>query len=101
MSADRKAITPEVVHRVAELARLLVPPDERAAWADQLSRIVSYIDQIARIPEEAFERPPEPAPTPLRADEATAGEGREALDRNAPRLFEGFGVVPRVVGSGQ
>ncbi len=101
MSVNRKAVSPEVVQRVAELARLRVPPAEQAAWADQLSRIVSYIGQIERIPDETFGRPPEPAPTPLRADDAVAGAGREALDRNAPRLFEGFGVVPRVVGSGE
>jgi aspartyl-tRNA(Asn)/glutamyl-tRNA(Gln) amidotransferase subunit C len=101
MSADRGTVTPEVVRKVAELARLKVPESELSIWTDQLARIVSYIDQIAQIPEQEFGRPPEPSATPVRPDEAQAGQGFQALERNAPRRFEGFGVVPRVIGSGQ
>jgi aspartyl-tRNA(Asn)/glutamyl-tRNA(Gln) amidotransferase subunit C len=101
MAADRGTVTPDIVRKVAELARLRVPEAELPLWTDQLSRIVSYIDQIERIPERAFGRPAEPLPTPLRPDEPRPGHGSEALERNAPRRFEGFGVVPRVVGTGE
>jgi aspartyl-tRNA(Asn)/glutamyl-tRNA(Gln) amidotransferase subunit C len=101
MAADRKTVTPESVRKVAELARLRLPENELALWTDQLGRILSYIDQIERIPEAAFGVPAPLPATPLRADDPRPGGGREALERSAQRLFEGFGVVPRVVGGGE
>jgi aspartyl-tRNA(Asn)/glutamyl-tRNA(Gln) amidotransferase subunit C len=92
-------VTPDVVRRIAELARLRVPEAELARWTEQLSRIVGHIDLLKQIPEEAFETPaPEPV-TPLRADAPEPGHGDEALRANAPREMHGFGAVPRVVGS--
>lgn len=86
-----------MVRKIAALARLRVPDAELSAWTRQLSRIVSYIDQLKELPEEAHRaRPPEA--TPLRADSASAGEGQRALEQNAPALLHGHGVVPRVVG---
>jgi aspartyl-tRNA(Asn)/glutamyl-tRNA(Gln) amidotransferase subunit C len=101
MPGDRKTVTEEVVRKVAELSRLRLPDGELPLWADQLGRIVSYIDQIAQIPETASSRPAQSPATPVRPDEAQPGHGAEALERNAPRRFEGFGVVPRVVGGGE
>jgi aspartyl-tRNA(Asn)/glutamyl-tRNA(Gln) amidotransferase subunit C len=101
MAADRNTVTPEIVRRVAELARLRLPENELALWTDQLGRIVSYIDQIEQIPEEAFGNPAPPPATPLRPDDPRPGSGRQALEDGAALLFEGFGVVPRVVGGGE
>ncbi len=85
---------------MAELARLRVDESDLGRWAGQLSRIVSYIDQLSAIPEEAFgAAAPGPA-TPVRPDEPRPGHGEEALEANAPRRLHGYGVVPRVVGSG-
>ena len=67
---------------------------------EQLSRIVSYIDQLKEIPEEAL-GPATPLPTPLRADAPAPGFGAEALEKNLPRSLHGYGVVPRVVGEGE
>lgn len=95
--AESSPVRPEVFRKIAALARLRVPDAELSVWTRQLSRIVSYIDQLKEIPEEAFRaRPPES--TPLRADSASAGEGEEALKTNSPALLHGHGVVPRVVG---
>ena len=45
--------------------------------------------------------PGAPRPTPARATTSRPGRsGREALEDNAPRRSHGYGVVPRVVGSG-
>ena len=101
MPGDRKTVTEEVVRKVAELSRLRLPDGELSLWASQLGRIVSYIDLIAQIPETASARPARSAATPVRPDEARPGHGAEALERNAARRFEGFGVVPRVVGGGE
>jgi aspartyl-tRNA(Asn)/glutamyl-tRNA(Gln) amidotransferase subunit C len=94
---ESSSVGPEVVRKIAALARLRVPDAELSTWSRQLSRIVSYIDQLTELPEEDFRaRPPEP--TPLRADSASDGEGQRALETNAPALLHGHGVVPRVVG---
>jgi aspartyl-tRNA(Asn)/glutamyl-tRNA(Gln) amidotransferase subunit C len=100
MGSDR-AVTPVVVRKVALLARLRLPEEEIPLWSDQLSRIVSYIDQIERIPEEGPTAESAVPPTPLRPDEPRPGGGRTALEANAARQVDGFGVVPRVVGSGE
>jgi aspartyl-tRNA(Asn)/glutamyl-tRNA(Gln) amidotransferase subunit C len=101
MPDPRSAVTPEIVRRIAELARLRVPEAELGLWAGQLTRIVSYVAQIEEIPEEAFGTIPDPPATPVRGDTARPGNGLDALEKNAPRLLHGFGVVPRVVGSGE
>ncbi len=100
MASSSAVVTPEVVRRVAELARLRLPETELPLWTEQLSRIVGYIDQLEQIPEGAFGAGQAGAPTLLRADEPRPGGGEKALEENAPRLSHGYGVVPRVVGSG-
>jgi len=95
--AESLSVGPEVVRKIAALARLRVPDAELSAWARQLSRIVSYIGQLKELPEEAFRARP-PHPTPLRADFPCPGQGQTALETNAPALLHGHGVVPRVVG---
>ncbi len=85
---------------MAELARLRLPEADLPTWSGQLSRIVAYIDQLAAIPEEAFGPAAAGAATPVRADEPRDGAGEAALEANAPRQIHGYGVVPRVVGSG-
>jgi aspartyl/glutamyl-tRNA(Asn/Gln) amidotransferase C subunit len=98
MSAGSSLVRPDVVRKVAALARLSVPESELSAWTEQLNRIVSYIDQLKQLPEGAAGGQQAPA-TSLRADEPLPGHGRQALEENA-RLLHGYGVVPRVVGGG-
>jgi aspartyl-tRNA(Asn)/glutamyl-tRNA(Gln) amidotransferase subunit C len=100
MTSPPLVVTPDVVRKVATLARLRVPEEDLPGWSQQLSRIVTYIDQLARIPEEAFETVPEGPPTPLREDEPVTGDGPAALEANSPRRLHGYGAVPRVVGTG-
>jgi aspartyl/glutamyl-tRNA(Asn/Gln) amidotransferase C subunit len=101
MTSAPPVVTPEVVRKVAELARLRLPEVDLALWTEQLSRIVGHIDQLRQIPEAAFGPPKAGPPTALRADQPRPGQGERALEQNAPRLSHGHGVVPRVVGSGE
>jgi aspartyl-tRNA(Asn)/glutamyl-tRNA(Gln) amidotransferase subunit C len=102
MSSHSPSVTPDVVRRIAALARLRVPEEELPVWARQLDRIVSYIDQLREIPETALSAAPEHLrPTPFREDSPRAGEGDRALAENALESAHGFGVVPRVVGGGE
>ena len=100
MPSNSSPVSPDVVRKVAALARLSVPEEDLPVFAQQLARIVSYIDQLKEIPEEAL-GPPALVPTPLRADEPMPGGGLEALEGNLPRSLHGYGVVPRVVGEGE
>ena len=101
MSSHSSAVTPDVVRRIAALARLRVPNEELSVWTRQLDRIVSYIDQLKEIPESGRSAPEAVRATPLRADAARPGEGDRALAENAAECAHGFGVVPRVVGGGE
>jgi aspartyl-tRNA(Asn)/glutamyl-tRNA(Gln) amidotransferase subunit C len=98
MSSRPSTVTPEVVRRVAALARLRVPDTELSVWARQLDRIVSYIDQLKELPADQLAAGEAVASTPFRPDAPHPGEGERALAENAPALSHGFGVVPRVVG---
>ncbi len=100
MPSSPAVVTPEIVRKVAELARLKLPAADLPRSTEQLSRIVAYIDQLRQIPEEAFAVSRSAAATPVREDLARDGRGVEALAGNAPRQMHGYGVVPRVVGSG-
>src|SRR5262249_8833844 len=99
-TASQSPIGPETVRAIAALARLRLPEEDLGLWSRQLSRIVEYIDQLKRIPEEAFGDPVSGPATPLRDDSPRPGHGAEALEANAPRLLHGYGVVPRVGGQG-
>ncbi len=96
MPSKPSPVSPEVVRNVAALARLSLPEEDLPAWAEQLARIVSYIDQLNDLPEERLDGGEVPG-TLLRADLPAACSGKEALESNA-RLLHGHGVVPRVVG---
>lgn len=101
MPSQLSTVTPEVVRRIAALARLRVPESELDLWARQLDRIVSYIDQLKELPEDVFPAEEPFFATPFRADAPRPGEGERALAENAPASAHGFGVVPRVVGGGE
>jgi aspartyl-tRNA(Asn)/glutamyl-tRNA(Gln) amidotransferase subunit C len=101
MSSHSSAVTPDVVRRIAALARLRLPENELPVWSRQLDRIVSYIDQLKELPEGGPAAPDAARATPLRPDSPRAGAGDRALAENAAECSHGFGVVPRVVGGGE
>jgi aspartyl/glutamyl-tRNA(Asn/Gln) amidotransferase C subunit len=96
MASPPSPVSPDVVRKVAALARLSVPEPELPLWTEQLGRIVSYIDQLKELPEAGLEGSVRAAATPLREDEPAAGGGLRALQENA-RLLHDHGSVPRVV----
>lgn len=98
MSSRPSTVTSDVVRRIAALARLRVPEGELSLWALQLDRIVSYIDQLEGLPDDAGLARDSLRATPLRPDVDRPGMGDRALEVNAGATAHGFGVVPRVVG---
>jgi len=120
------ALTTEEVRKIASLARLRFTPQEEAALAGQLGKIVDYIDQLQRfeagappaaapgaaaseVPPAAAARmapriPAAPLP-PLPPSARAAPEDddlprpclpRESFLANAPAALDGFLLVPEV-----
>ncbi len=93
------ALDRETVARIARLARIAVPEEELDGLTGELARILEWIDRLREVDTEAVEpmrRVMDITPH-LRPDEVTDGDCREAILRNAPRRWDGYFVVPKVV----
>lgn len=101
------ALTPEDVGRIAQLARLELANDERAAMLTQLNGFFSIVEQMSAVDTSGVE----PLYTPLSAvhevhlrlrddavTEAGGGAQRELNQRSAPAVEDGLYLVPKVIG---
>ena len=87
-------ITPEEARRIAELAHLEFDEEGLERMAGEMTKILSYIDQLREI-EGSTDK--SVGATPLREDVARDGIAREAVERNAPAFRDGHFVVPKVI----
>jgi aspartyl-tRNA(Asn)/glutamyl-tRNA(Gln) amidotransferase subunit C len=87
----------EEAARIATLAHLKFDDAGLDRMSEEMTKILSYIDQLAAIDVSGFEEGDARA-TPLRADEPHASIDRELAARNAPAWRDGFFVVPKVIG---
>jgi aspartyl-tRNA(Asn)/glutamyl-tRNA(Gln) amidotransferase subunit C len=87
-------ITREEAKRIAELAHLEFDDAGLERMADEMTKILSYIDQLREI-EGSTDK--SVGATPLREDVARPGVPREAVERNAPAFRDGHFVVPKVI----
>ena len=86
----------EEVLRIAALARLELSPDELERMTADLSSILEYVNQLARVEGQA--RPPQPAPgTPQREDRVVPYRHTAELLDAAPAREGPLVQVPRVV----
>jgi len=107
------ALSIDDVRKIASLARLRFTPDEEAAYAGQLGKIVDYIDQLQRFDLGRETETPAggtAATTAAPANAAATPAAPEAPDvilpclprevflANAPATLDGFLVVPEVKG---
>ena len=90
--------------RVAELAHLEFDDAGLDRMAAEMTKILTYIDQLSEVDVEGFEEH-DATVTPFREDEprpSVAREGadgiRELVARNAPAWRDGLFVVPKVIG---
>jgi aspartyl-tRNA(Asn)/glutamyl-tRNA(Gln) amidotransferase subunit C len=92
-------ISPDEVLHIAALARLKLTDDEVASFAQELSNILDYINQLREVSVEGVE------PTAhavniqnvLRHDEARPPLDPEAALANAPERQQSFFKVPKVL----
>lgn len=92
MNIDR-----DEARRVADLAHLEFDDAGLDRMAAEMTKILTYIDQLREI-DVAGSEETEESVTPLREDEPQASVDRELVARNAPAWRDGFFVVPKVIG---
>lgn len=93
------ALDKATVARIAALARIKVPDAELDALAGDLSKILTWVEQLDAVDVAGVE--PITAVTharpSLRDDKVTDGGIRDRILTNAPETTNGFFVVPKVV----
>jgi aspartyl-tRNA(Asn)/glutamyl-tRNA(Gln) amidotransferase subunit C len=83
--------------RVAELAHLEFDDAGLDRMAAEMTKILTYIDQLREVDTIGFEER-DLTVTPLREDEPRPSIDPEQVSRNAPAWRDGFFVVPKVIG---
>ena len=92
-------ISKEEVEKVAKLARLEITDAEKAAFSEQLSSILTYVEQLEDLDTEGIE----PTATVLdqinvfRDDTVRPSLPADQALANAPEQSEGYFVVPRIL----
>ena len=96
-------LSPDDVSRIADLARLDLSDDERAAMLDQINGFFRIVEQMSAVDTSGLE----PLYTPLSAvsdvtlrmrdDVVTEGDRRDANLANAPLQEDGLFLVPKVI----
>jgi aspartyl-tRNA(Asn)/glutamyl-tRNA(Gln) amidotransferase subunit C len=97
------ALTSADVERIAQLARLALGPDEKAAMLVQINGFFRIVEQMSAVDTSGVE----PLATPLsaihddalrlREDVVTERDERTANQASAPLVDHGLYLVPRVV----
>jgi len=94
MALDKAAVA-----HIAALARIRLDESELEPIADELSRILLWVEQLAEV-DTADVAPMSSVAAvglPMRVDEVTDGNCQGAILGNAPRAERGFFAVPKVV----
>lgn len=93
------AVDHDMVARVAGLARLKLAPGEVAPLADELNRILGWIDQLQAVDTGNIQPMDAVIPNrrPWREDAVTDGGIQEDILANAPDAAHGFFAVPKVI----
>jgi aspartyl-tRNA(Asn)/glutamyl-tRNA(Gln) amidotransferase subunit C len=87
----------EEARRIAALAHLEFDDAGLERMAGEMTKILTYIDQLREVDVEGFDER-DATVTPMRNDEPHAPIDRELVARNAPAWRDGLFVVPKVIG---
>jgi aspartyl-tRNA(Asn)/glutamyl-tRNA(Gln) amidotransferase subunit C len=88
----------EEARRIADLAHLELTGEGLEKMAAEMTKILTYIDQLREVAVETAASPAQVPATPMRQDVPLAPLDRELAARNAPAWRDGFFVVPKVIG---
>ncbi|MGH7062427.1 MAG: Asp-tRNA(Asn)/Glu-tRNA(Gln) amidotransferase subunit GatC [Stellaceae bacterium] len=94
MALDKAAVA-----RIAALARIRLGDDELEPLAEELSQILTWVEQLNEVDTADVAPMASVVATtlPMRDDEVADGGCRDAIIGNAPRTANGFFAVPKVV----
>ena len=84
--------------RIAALAHLAFDDAGLERMAAEMSKILTYIDQLREADVEGIAEETATGATPLRDDVVRPSIDRELVARNAPAWSDGCFVVPKVIG---
>lgn len=89
----------KTVHKMARLAKLTLTPDEERTYAEQLEKIVTYIEQLREIDTSQVKPLAQVHETAnvMREDEVRPSLEVTEVLRNAPAHRGGYFVVPKVI----
>ena len=93
-------LTRRDVEDIAHLARLQITREELPVYADRLSRILAFVEQLSAAATEGVEPMAHPLPNqvqPLRDDLVTEVNDRDRYQGNAPAVEAGLYLVPKVI----
>ena len=90
-------ITGDEARHIADLAHLQFDEAGLERMAAEMTKILTYIDQLREVEAEEHAAGGDGA-TPLREDVVEPGIDRHAVARNAPAWRDGYFVVPKVIG---
>jgi len=88
----------EEARRIAALAHIAMDDAALERSAGELTKILTYVDQLRQVEADEAGAGEDDVPTPLREDVPRAPLDRDLIERNAPSWSEGFFVVPKVIG---
>jgi aspartyl-tRNA(Asn)/glutamyl-tRNA(Gln) amidotransferase subunit C len=94
------SLTHQDVERIAHLARLQIDQTDLPNFAESLSKILSFVEQLNRAAVDEVEPMAHPLAGQvqrLRADEVVDVEQRDKYQRNAPQVESGLYLVPKVI----
>jgi aspartyl/glutamyl-tRNA(Asn/Gln) amidotransferase C subunit len=88
----------EEAQRIARLAHLELDDAALVRMAEEMTKILSYIDQLSSAGFPAGDEETGLKAGPTREDVPRPSIDRALAERNAPQWSEGFFVVPKVIG---
>lgn len=93
------SLTSEEVNRIAWLARLAIDSDKTQAYAQDLSGILNFIEQMSAVDTDAVAPMAHPLDQAqrLRPDAVTEADQRALFQQLAPAVEAGLYLVPKVI----
>jgi len=91
-------VTPELIRHIAELARLELTPDEVTRYAEQVGKVLSYVEELNSVNVDGVEPMVQPfdVETPLRDDVAKVFTPGKILESATDVVQDGF-KVPQIM----
>ncbi|MCZ6663845.1 MAG: Asp-tRNA(Asn)/Glu-tRNA(Gln) amidotransferase subunit GatC [Gammaproteobacteria bacterium] len=93
------SISTDEVKAIARLARLAIDDSAIPGYADQLSRILTFIEQMNQAETDGIEPMAHPLDlnVRLRPDRVTEKDERDLFQAQAPQIKNGLYLVPKVI----